>query len=129
MIIKNAQRHPSAPVPYILLVALPGDSEVIDLIDELRQLGWSAVHAETPEMVAQAAPATIVVVGLSPSIEDTPIFAAIRHIDPHCLIPVLTEPMPIPDSPWTCSPIQIGMPLSQVARQIVDAICLSLSMD
>jgi hypothetical protein len=124
---QDTQGHQSSPLSYILLVAQSSDSEVIDLIDEFRQLGWGAVHAESPEMVAQAPQVAAVVVALAPSIENTPIFTAVMRIDPPCLIPVKTKPTPTPDGPWACAPIPLRAPLSQVAHQILDVVSLCSS--
>jgi len=107
---------------YILIISSPGDSQVVDLIDEFRQLNWSAVHVCTSDTVTHVASLVPCVVMLAPLTWNTSILVDTIRADPVCLIPVLVEPMALPDAPWTSLPIQMSASLSYTAKQIVDAI-------
>ncbi len=51
-----------------------------------------------------------------------PAIVAVVRARPPILIPVLSEPMPLPEGPWTEAPIEMRQPPREVARQIIEVI-------
>lgn len=109
--------------PRILVVAPPDLPRARRLADELYNLGWNVTLADSPGMAMRVVvEATACVVVLTrDEWRDPAIVAAIRA-RPAMLIPVLTEPMQLPEGPWTEAPIEMRLSPPAVARQIIEVI-------
>src|SRR5258708_31519813 len=82
--------------PYILIIATSRNAQIVDFIDEFRQLNWSAVYVGISDAVDYAAVVPCVVL-LTSSTWNAPNFMNVVRADPICLIPVLVEPVALPE--------------------------------
>jgi hypothetical protein len=106
----------------IFVIAPPRLVRARRLADELYDQGWDAVLVDSPTLAAQAAEnGTCIVVLTREQWRDPAIVAAVRARPP-ILIPVLSEPMPLPEGPWTEAPIEMRQPPREIARQIIEVI-------
>ncbi len=97
---------PTGPAALIIAAA-PGDGRAGALAGELRAGGWPAVLAITPEAGAHTSGQTCVAV-LSPATWNHPAIVAAVTSRPARLIPVLADPMMLPQGPWTSAPLALA---------------------
>jgi len=90
---------------YVLIVAAPGSEVASRLAEDLRQAGISVAQADTPEVASRAALAPTCIAVLTPTTWNHPVVIAAVTARPARLIPVLAEPMPLPQGPWTSPPL------------------------
>jgi len=105
--------------PSLFVVATEGDYRAQSLADALRQLGWNVTLATRPELATQAAGATAVIALLTPTTWNAPAVAAGVTSRAPRVIPVLAEPMALPNGPWTSAPFSLS---SDTARQISETL-------
>ncbi len=106
----------------LYLVTPPGLARALRLADELEEQGWRVVIADSPARGADAGAAgTCVIMLTRDGWRDPAIVAAIRN-RPAVLVPVLVEPMSLPQGPWSSDPIEMRQSLSVVAERVADAV-------
>ena len=113
--------RPGQPQPQILVASAPGDPRAIRLVDDLLDLGWDVILADTPELAEEFAAGAICIAVLRPRYWNAPPIAATVQSNPPYLIPVLAEPMPLPRGPWSFEPIPMESP-----RQVVSEVATAL---
>ncbi|MBA3825326.1 MAG: hypothetical protein H0X24_15685 [Ktedonobacterales bacterium] len=118
----RSERERSVPRrPQVLVVSAPGDPRAARLSDDLQEIGWRVILADTPEMAEDYAESAFCVVVLrARQWNAAPIAATVRARPPE-LIPVLAESMDLPRGPWTFEPIPMESP-RQVANEVAEAL-------
>jgi hypothetical protein len=99
----------------LIVAAAPGDQRAAALAEALSASGWAVTLAVTPDVAARAAGQTCIVV-LAPATWNHPAIATAVMSRPARLIPVLAEPMALPQGPWTSAPFTLS---PDTARQIL----------
>lgn len=99
---------PAGRSPEVLLTPPAAGEQADDLRDALRQAGWESRSAAASADDASSGRACVVI--LSPATSDDPTVAAALTAGFQTLIPVLTEPMPLPFARWSAAPILYAGP-------------------
>ncbi len=118
----RSERERSVPRrPQVLVVSAPGDPRAARLSDDLQEIGWRVILADTPEMAEDYAESAFCVVVLRARQWNAPSIGATVRARPPVLIPVLAEAMDLPRGPWTYEPIPMESP-RQVANEVAEAL-------
>src|SRR5579875_1863458 len=118
--MRNQQERSAPGRAKVLIAAAPGDPRAIRLANDLRDMGWDVLLAETPDVATTHAAEAICIAVLRPRYWNAPPIAAMVSADPPYLIPVLAEPMSLPRGPWSFEPIPMNSP-QQVAEEVAQA--------
>src|SRR5215469_16613450 len=107
------------PKRQVLVAAAPNDPQAIGLVKELRILGLSVTIAETVGLASLADEVAVCVIVLHPiKWRTTPSITTAMRCNPRYMIPVLTEPMALPNGSWVTEPIIIKESLTETAKQL-----------
>ena len=101
----------------LIIAATYDDPQAKALAEELRRSGAQAVI--TSDVGAYASYGAPIVVVLAPLTVTTPAVVSAVSTQSPCLIPVLTEPMPLPPGPWASSPITLSASLTEAAQAVM----------
>lgn len=118
---------PNGRGPTMYIVTPPELPRALRLADEIYALGWEVEIADTPERGAEAGQRGVCIIMLTrDGWRDPALVEAIRQ-RPTILVPVLAEPMPLPNGPWTSDPIEMRYSLQEVAAMVINAIDMPTS--
>ena len=103
----------------ILIATAPNDPQAIGLAKELRTLGMNIIVAETVGLASQAdeVGACIILLRLG-QWRSTPSIVTAMRCNPRYMIPVLAEPMPLPNGSWATEPVKIRESLTTTAKEL-----------
>jgi DNA-binding CsgD family transcriptional regulator len=113
------ETQPAFPRRQVLVAAAPNDPQAIGLVKALRLLGLNTTLAETVGLASLADEVAVCIIVLHPVTWCTTssIMTAMR-CNPHYMIPVLAEPMPLPSASWALEPISIKESLVETAQEL-----------
>lgn len=102
-----------------LLVAAPDDPLASELVTALRALGTNILVGNTIALASRADEFAICIVILRPGQwRTTTTVATAMRCNPHYMIPILAEPMPLPNGAWATEAINVKEPLSETAHEL-----------
>lgn len=107
-------------IRQVLLVASPNDTHTSELITTaLRASGVSVLVANTITLASRADEFAICIILLRPGQwRTTPVITTAMRSNPHYIIPVLVEPMPLPAGTWSTEAITLKEPLSETIYEL-----------
>ncbi len=113
------ETQPTSSRQQVLVAAAPNDPQAIGLVQELRILGLSITLAETVELASLADEVAVCIIVLRPvQWRTTPSIATAMRCNPRSMIPLLAEPMPLPNGSWATEPISIKESLVETAKEL-----------
>src|SRR5215472_1769783 len=96
----------SSDIRQVLLVAAPDDTQADELVTELRASGVNVLVANTLALASRADEFPICIVILHPGQwRTTPTITTVIRSNPQYMIPVLAEPMSLPNAAWSTEAI------------------------
>src|SRR2546426_720348 len=117
------ETQPTSSRQQVLVAAAPNDPQAIGLVQELRILGLSITLAETVELASLADEVAVCIIVLRPvQWRTTPSIATAMRCNPRSMIPLLAEPMPLPNGSWATEPISIKESLAETAKELATLI-------
>ncbi len=113
------ETQPASPRRQVLVAAAPNDPQAIGLVKELSILGLNTTLAETVGLASLADEAAVCIIVLHPAKwRTTPSITTAMRCNPRYMIPVLAEPMLLPNGSWATEPISIKESLVETAREL-----------
>lgn len=105
---------------HVLVVAAPQDAQAGELVNALREAGLNVILANTELLASQANEVGVCILVLRPELwHETPAITAALQCNPSYMIPLLVEPMELPEGPWTSEPISLEEPIDETAQKLV----------
>lgn len=99
--------NPYAPPTSTIILASPHDQPQAQAIAAaLQQAGWTVITTPDPQIYAGQAQTCAVL--LAPQTLNDPYVGAAIQANFPCLIPVLTEPLTLPDAPWSVAAVFVA---------------------
>jgi hypothetical protein len=113
----ETQQRPRAR--HVLLVAAPQDAQANELVNALRASGLNVILANNDLLASQANEVGACVLVLHPEHwNETAAITTALQCNPSYMIPLLVEPMELPEGSWTTEPINLKEPISETAQEL-----------
>jgi hypothetical protein len=113
------ETQPASLRGQVLVAAAPNDQQAIGLVKELSLMGLNTTLAETVGLASLADEVAVCIIVLRPvQWRTTPSITTAMRCNPRYMIPVLAEPMPLPNGSWATEPISIKESLAETAQEL-----------